>query len=211
MRRKSFFTCLIREKKKAEENSDSLALDFLKEVWEYISKGTYSSCKKCDIMTSLFLENTIDTFIAGELGLSESTVRGHRRNLSSALYTLFGEDFFELFQNTKGNRSEILKRIYIVENLNVPMENQFVSGVLGFMRSHTSGVKSSELSGIDLASCPEEVKFIFKYCKQSFLQELQALNKEKLCYVLSVMQGTNGTYSERYSLLSKLIKKSGGS
>lgn len=162
-----------------------------------IRSGQYQSYKKGSDLVNLSLDGYSTESIANKLGINEGTVRVHKRNVSNELYMIFGKEFFDLFSSYNKNKEQIDVTVkfaksrlsgsnYLVDLL--PLE------VISQVRQHTNGAEDVEF---DLYECKSEANFLIKFCKTSLANDIQELNKDKLAYLLKVMESKDITADQR--------------
>lgn len=206
MREKSFYKSLVEAKASAVEQKNTIAVNLINRVSKYILRGSFSSYKKAGTISRLFLDGASDPFVALTLGISESTVRVQRRNLSKELYFLFGNDFFDILKELPASKVAVSRRIYLVESMNKEPEELFFVEFLSLLKGSVLSVDTSE---VDIKECGKEISFLVNNSRAFIGKELSALKPENLGYLLGVIEGNRGTESDRFNLLRLITEKEG--
>lgn len=201
---RSFFTAMSIAKTEIKKRRDRSAAEVYKEVEAFVESGVYTSYKGISTLATMYLNGGKDENIAIALGISESTVRVHKRNISNQLYVLFGEDFFSLFEDFSSNREEIYNRLKIASakpiSPNEILDIEILSNIEGLK------TKSERTQDYSIGECSKEIRFINLYNKKAVQKELEGLDKNKLRYILEVLDGRAGTPADRYQLITTEIE-----
>lgn len=191
----------IREMKSiAYQNRDKDFGKFLLELQSYVLAGEYSSYKKVRQLTSWVIEGYSDSYIADALQIKESTVRVTCRSVSNELYRLFGNDFFELAVDFKSNRDELYRRLNLVEISRNSASTYVLRDVLEIVGEPNEFYNKNT----KMYECTDEVTFLKKYNLQRIKKDLDKLDRNKLIFLINVLNGISGTMEERLYLLGLL-------
>ena len=177
----------------------SLAMVY-KSVLSFVLDCNYSSVRSAPIVVSMITGGASTKDIALRLGITESTVRDKVGSVSRELYELFGKDFFEKFKS--GNADEVT----ICENRLYTAVNSCRSSsyyVLDELKLHTNYAPKQSYEGILYEDCKSEIAFLLKYNKPSLVDDLNKLSKQKLNYLISLLDG-KGEEEDRYALFLAL-------
>lgn len=205
--KRGFYRSMIIAKQKIAEKKDRRAGEVWLEVKDILEMGYFSSYKKAGQLSSLILNGYSDEYISKHFGIEEPTVRVTKRKLSIELYKLFGEDFFDLLLNYNENSREISKRMYIAKNLNKSAVDLIPEEVLTLVNGSLLGKEPK--ATFDMKDCSKELSFLLSHSKLKLREEVQRLDKEKLSYLLNMLDGKNGTSSDRFDLLYLFKTKEG--
>lgn len=202
---KNFFRCMKECKDAIFKSKNSDAGKIWLEVKKFVETGKYTSYKRADELVKLILGGYTDKYIANSLGIGETTVRIHKRNLSNDLYGLFGIDFFDLLADYDNNRELVGSRMISVRNVDVKSTDLFPEDLLALVNS----TSVTDISELDIDSCRAEVSYLLKHSLTSLKTDFKKVNVDKLNYLLGIINCTKGTPKDRYYLLSLLLKEDG--
>lgn len=203
--RKSFFRELSDLREYALELRDKEVARIYKEVHTFVLTGEYSSIKNAKKLVKLIDIGASEQVKAANLGISGDTVRVKTRDLSLRLYDLFGNDFFEMAKSGDIDKiRECKKRMYVALH-NSRDSSDYILDEVKMQTGYSDRVVS--VSSFDLDGCKSEISFLLRFSKLELLKELDDLNKSKLNYIASLLDG-KGDRDERYKVMS--ILDSGG-
>lgn len=198
-RKESFFTAL-RKAVTVSSNLTETTLPILQDLILFIKEGSYSN-SKLPYFEELIKGSTLDE-VALNHAQSYSTVKATVTRHSKKLYSLLGEDFFQLM-GTAGNVGEARKRLDDVINTSGFSIGNFTDPLV-FQK-----YKSSKRSGkIDTKveidnSYNRELNFLVKYNRNIFLEEYNSLNLNKLHTLLAIVD-SDSTDPRKVSLIKGL-------
>lgn len=199
---KNFFRGLDLTENYAKTVEDSELYTLCNNVRAYIMQADFTNCKRAEEYLALWGET--DSSASKILGVSESTVRVTRRNMSNVLYELFGFDFFTVIKSAGskgikegGLRLETVRGAYSSKTL-VPLE----------VRS--SILRDADLRSMDIHDCADEIKFLAKYSVPNILKEMQELDVDKLAFLLRVLDRCDGTLSDTNNFTNFILNFKGG-
>lgn len=194
---KNFFRCLMDCKSSITKSGNVSAGRIWVLVRNFACKGEYSGYKKAGTLAELTINGYSDTYIAAKLEINESTVRVHRREISNELFRLFGEDFLVLLADYSNNIDEVEKRADIVRNFNVHASDLIALEILEIANSY-----EFETVEFNLSDCQDEIRFLKTHSRKNIREGLKNLDINKLHYLISILNNSDGTPSDRYALLS---------
>lgn len=202
-RRVSFFKRLLEVKDEIGQKRDAEAGRAWLKVKVFAEGGEYSTFKKADDFVKMLLLGYKDDYIARSLGISEVTVRVHKRNLSATLYDLFGDDFFDMLLDYRRCKKDVDMRITIAENSILSLFDFVSDDVIAGV---SLAVKEGErFEGISLDDCSKEVSFLVRHSKKKVKEELKSLDFSKLSYLVSLLsKPSRDTAGERQRLIESL-------
>lgn len=199
---KSFFKEMRRVKKRIEEERNVQAGRLYVKVEKFVLNCSYSSYKYAKTLVKLFLEGRSEKEISEVMGISEVTVRYHElTSLSNKLYSIYGKDFFNLMKDFYENKEELRRRVLYVDCVEKNKYDYCVSNVISEAKEDYSDLC---LSTYDIKDCSKELDFILKYSIKSIKEEMKQLDKDKLNYLLSVIDGEAGSVTDRCNLIFRL-------
>lgn len=171
-------------------------------VQDYALGGTYSTLRVASKLVSFMIEGLSDECISSAFSVSESRVRVMKKQVSDELYRVFGTDFFDLLADygTASSKEEVDKRIYIASHIS----DNVYDYIPDFVVSSLVTCSKSDLQGISLGDCEDEVLFLLKHSKKVISNEIKELNGSKLCFLLRVL---NGSVADRGQERIELIQR----
>lgn len=183
--------------------TDVRARRIIQQVTKFSVDGKYTTYKKAKeiVLTSRLSAEEASAIV----GISARQVAKERSNVSRALYSLFGVDFFIQLQQGNYNQLEITVRNAIE---GVRLEDYFPLEVIydvdGREQENTSGAGPRVYL---LSECTEELKFMGKYSKLAIKEDLSRLDIDKLSYLFSLVRG-EGTAKDRDGVVEEIIRAS---
>ena len=168
---------------------------------KFIEKGGYSNVRYDGEFASLIMAGYDDDYIGHKFNIALETVRGHRRRIGKALDSVLGEDFCQLFYHFQENKDEIDRRIRGLEICDVTSYDLLPRELLAV--TPEKGVAFS----FQLKDCIDELEFLEKHCLASIDFERSTLDMNKLAYLINVVDGVSGSYSDRNEVLAKLMPR----
>lgn len=205
MYNKSFFRNMGLLKKQIVGSKNKEQGDIWLEVRSFMLSGCYSSYKQCKDLVSMIMSGYNDSYIARSFNVEETTVRIHKRNVSNDLYNLFGNDFFDLFEDFSSNKEEIKLRLVSAKLCNSGA-NDLLPDVISAMVSSSIGIEEP-LNNIDLNSCHREISFLVRHSLDKIRNEFKGLDTLKVEYLLRVLNGKAGSAKDRQELITLLYKE----
>lgn len=201
---RSFFTAMSLAKTEIRKRRDRSAAEVYKELEAFVESGIYTSYKGISTLVTIYLNGGKDKDVALALGISESTARVHKRNISNKLYSLVGDDFFVLLDDYENNEEEISRRLRMASVKPITPSDVFNIELLSSIDVLSNvTVRSFNYS---IGECSKEIRFINLYNKKAVQKELEGLDKNKLRYILEVLDGRAGTPADRYQLITTEIE-----
>lgn len=183
--------------------TDVRARRIIQQVTKFSVDGKYTTYKKAKeiVLTSRLSVEEASAIV----GISARQVAKERSNVSRALYSLFGVDFFIQLQQGNYDQLEITVRNAIE---GVRLEDYFPLEVIydvdGREQENTSGAGPRVYL---LSECTEELKFMGKYSKLAIKEDLSRLDIDKLSYLFSLVRG-EGTAKDRDGVVEEIIRAS---
>lgn len=198
----SFFTEIDRAEIVLKDRKDLTRLKFLSDVKKYIKGCTYTARKHAKEVLYYWTMRSAD--VAVIVGISDGDVRNIKTEVSKILYGMFGKDFIKKI--VEGTDEEFLECNFVFRNI----MSSFKDSYCYFPREYVEVMRSEGVSDtFSLSECKEEYNFLLKHCNTHFKEDLEKVNKDKLCFLLDVLDGKKGTPRERYSI-SRLLSKTEG-
>lgn len=191
---RSFFYNLDKTIEYAQVENNKELYKFCYEVKNFIIGGSFTRYKKVSTLMSYWGEP--DSFVAKMTGMKESTIRVTRRNLSNELYEQFGYDFFSLVQI--GDKNSIKEGTYRFDLA----KKEISSGNFLYRElidQISRGVFIEE--AIDIKSCALEIQFLVRHSKKAIEKEIEMLDKNKLAYLIKMLDNEVDTHSNIYNLV----------
>jgi len=176
--------------------------EFWLQLKSFLTDCNYTNYKYAKELVDLCLEGYNDLSIAMKLSVEEGTIRTHKRNLSNILYGMFGDDFFELFVNFKDNKQELQRRMKLATIL---CKGDYLSKLLPLdvlMMVRDYGESVSDNVSFSIQDCKREIGFLARYNFKAISEELNKLNKDKLGYLISSVEGERPFNSDLYNIIS---------
>ena len=202
-RKVSFFRRMLEVKEEIGQKKDVGAGRAWLKVKAFVEEGEYSSFRKADDFVKMLLSGYTDEYIARALGISEVTVRVHKRNLSIALYDLFGDDFFDMLLDYRNHQKDVEMRILIAQESNLSCFDFVSDDVVAGISLSLEG-KSVE-GDISFDDCSKEISFLVRHSKQKIKGELKSLDASKLLYLIDLLsKPTRENAGERQRLIGLL-------
>lgn len=164
------------------------------DVKQFVMEGTFTNYKK--VKTILGYWGEPDSYVSKMTGMKEGTVRVTRRNLSNELYEIFGYDFFNII--SVGDSKAISDGRY---RLDLASKNISANKYLyqEFINTVTNGSVLDD--SIDIKSCAMEIQFLIKHSRNSIEKELEMLDKDKLAFLIRMLNNESGSITNIYNLV----------
>lgn len=194
---RSFFYNLDKTMSDAQINKNMNLYRLCNDVKSYILEGSFTNYKK--VNTLLRYWGDPDSYVAEMTGMKEGTVRVTRRNLSNELYELFGYDFFNAISS--GDDEAIREGLY---RLSLARKDICADKYLYRELIDSIVYGSNPKESIDLNSCSFEIQFLAKHSKKAIEEEMAMLDKDKLMYLIRMLNNEVDTFPNIYSLVKKL-------
>lgn len=191
---RSFFYNLDKTMSDARINRNNELYKLCDDVKQYVLEGSFTNYKKVKMLLSYWGEP--DSFVTSMTGMKEGTVRVTRRNLSNELYELFGYDFFNAI--AIGDKKAISEGVY-----RLGLVKKDISADKFLYREFINDIfRGSEYNDdIDIKSCAMEIQFLLKHSKSSIEKELELLDKDKLAYLIRMLNNESGSISNIHKLV----------
>lgn len=192
----SFFVELDNVERVLRERKDLKRLKFLAEVKEYAKGCSYINRKNAQKVMYYWTRESKE--VALLTGLKDGDVRTVKVHISRALYNLFGHDFLSMIRD--GTDEEFIECQFKFHGIIEDKDSYSF-----FPREFVDLIRYDSISeSFNVADCRDEYLFLRKFCTPSFKKELSALNKNKLAFLLSILDGKAGTPKDRYSMTRRL-------
>lgn len=200
---KSFFRRVDECEESAKIRENIRMQRLLQDMRKYIKKGEFSSSKKA--VRVLLYWGQPDHAVAKCTGYKESSVRVIRRNLSNELYDLFGNDFFTVLEDgDKKALDECTYRFNLVqkkERADSYIPQELIEKI----------IEGGEFENFSVKECSQEIAFLVQHSIQSFQKGMEGLDKNKLLFLIRVLNKEAGTSADTFkfmSLMDGLVKES---
>jgi hypothetical protein len=175
---------------------DERLVGFLGELKEYIK--TEYPFQYRNSFKYMPLWGKTDLEISNILGMSKNTVSSAKRLMSNELYESFGHDFFTVAVN---NLKEAKMRLIVVKNYR-NVDTVLVSGFVDFISKN----KNLESLDIDIEDCNKEIEFLKKYSRTTIKRDLKELDRDKIEYLIGILENKVGSPKNRFDLISSVQK-----
>lgn len=191
---RSFFYNLDKVLSDAYSNHNDELYNLCYDVKQFVLEGSFTRYKKVKLLLGYWGET--DKYTASMTGMKEGTIRVTRRNLSNELYELFGYDFFNVI--SIGDKKAISDGRY---RLGLVRKDISADKFLyrEFINEATFGSKRND--DIDIKSCGMEIQFLVKHSKNSIKKELEMLDKDKLAYLIRMLDNESGSILNIHNLV----------
>lgn len=200
---KSFFIKLKECKKIIGEQRNKEAAKILLEVIRFTETEKYSSYKRANELATLYNAGYDSEYISAKLNIHKDTVRTHTREVSDCLYDLFGEDFLDclsLYSKTE-NKLKVDAIMRNIETFGMNSSDIVSQDILVLVNE----VGVSNDTKFDIKDCKAELSFLVRHCKMSMLQDAKSISKDKLNYILRVIDNTEGNPVDRSNIMKLLM------
>ena len=197
---KSFFRCMKECKEAITKSKDADAGRIWLHVKSFVEGGGYSSYKRASELAKFVIGGYSDEYIANMLGIKDTTVRIHKRNISNELYRLFGADFFDMLKEYRRNKKEVDRRVKNIDNFKLTSADFIVGDVMAMV----SASVLSPISHMDIRECRGEISFLLKHSINNIKTEYKRLDSNKVRYLLDVIDSSAGSPDDRYYLINLL-------
>lgn len=164
------------------------------DVKQFVMQGTFTNYKK--VKTILGYWGETDSYTAAMTGMKEGTIRVTRRNLSNELYELFGYDFFNVI--AIGDKKAIADGRY---RLGLASKDISADKFLYREIIDTINRNSNYNDDIDIKSCSMEIQFLIRHSRSSVNKELEMLDKDKLAFLIRMLNNESGSINNIYNLV----------
>lgn len=201
--RKNFLSKMIKLKQEIGETKNREAAVEYVRLNKFVLGCTYTKYYKAKNLVQYFLGGHTSEQCSVYLGISQSNTRDQLRLISDILFNIFGEDFFELFENFKSNAKEIRKRLYVSDHSTYTSCDYISVDLLNLITSE----KPKKVGKYKIEECRNEFKFIIKHSNPVIRSELKVLDKSKLNFLIGVLDGNMGTIDERFNFIKSLETK----
>lgn len=193
---KGFFTRLDEIEKKARESGNGRQVSMVVETKKYIKQGSFIKRKNADLVLRYW--GIEDRKVSQGTGLSETNVRGIRKDMSDKLFKLFGSDYLDALEYGDDVHLRKCKYKLSIVSTGKGSYDYFPTEFLDIVNSASVEVDFS------LAECKEEYKFLKDFCITSFSGRLSMLDANKVRYLLRVLDRKAGTPEDTFSFMRKL-------
>lgn len=194
---KNFFRAMVACKDTIFEKKDRAAADVYLKVKAFVEEGSYTNCKKARSLAEMRLRGLDAHVIAEHFGVAYNTIRTELKRMSKDLWGIFPEDFLDKLSDYRTNKQYVDEIIKSLDYLSVRAEDLLLMDVVRVLRVDAGGETYS------LADCTEEVDFLKRYSKAFFDEDLHTVDKDKLRYLISILDGST-TVVERAKLIGVL-------
>lgn len=204
--RKNFYEKMKLLKEQIISVRDREQAEIWSEIEQILIEGNYKSYRKSRNFVELCMEGYSDFTIASKLNISEVTVRIHKHDLSNELYSIFGDDFFILFEDYAKNKLNIKKRVLIASQRLSDGRDFLVKSLpielIGLIKTKISTADTA--NDFKLSDCRKEVNFLERHCSEAIRKELADLDANKLAYVMNIIESEEGFTDDKYKVYAKL-------
>ena len=197
---KNFFSSMLDCKEEIYSSRNRKAADAYIKLDAFVRSGKYSTSKHSKALSTMMLDGLSNYKSAARLGISENTVRVIKQNLSNSLYSLFGNDFFDLLLSDPGGW-RVLGKMYVIENYDVT-SFKYISDDM--RRSVAKSLDEDSDYDFSFDDCAVEFDFLCRYSIPFMLKELEGLDPKKLMYLIDCIDGKSGGIDERARVLMEL-------
>ena len=208
MYRKNFYSNMKSLKNTVAEKRNRDAAEIWLRVEKLLLDVNYSTYKNAKELVMLTMSGYNDEAIAIKLGISEDTVRWNKKCLSDELYIIFGEDFFELFDNFIVNKPVIEARVLTASisltNTDGLLKRVLPLDIIMVMSNMYTIDKGDTDFNLSLSDCKSELNFLIRHSKSSIISELELLDESKLRYIVGLLSNSKGNYEDKFKLLGLL-------
>lgn len=197
---RSFFYKLDKLISSSWDCSDTSLSHQLGELKEIIKEGNFTTYKKAKLLLSYWGET--DKYTSKMTGLSESTVRVVRRNMSNTLYEKLGHDFFDVVNTHNKNAvKECAFRVRLLEN-KMDARYYIPRDILDIINSN----KVIENDNISVTDCGKEIQFLLSHSKLAIEREISTLDINKLSYIIGMLDNEKDIHENRIRLMEVFNK-----
>lgn len=201
--RKNFLTKMKKLKQKIAEEKDREAAKEYMKLHNFVLSCKYTTYYKAKPLVQRFLSGASSEQCSIYLNISHSNTRDQLRLISDKLFDIFGDDFFELFDDFKSNIKEIHKRLYVSDHVDCTSVDYMFVDFLNLL----SAERVKQKGDFKAEECLEELKFLIRNSIPNIKSELKTLDPAKLSFLLGVLDGTAGTIDERFNFIKLLETK----
>ena len=159
------------------------------EVNKFILEGRYSSYKNIQEFVRLLMDDYSIEAISVKLNIQESTVRVQRKNVSDTLYNIFGDDFFEWFNDFYENKEKLYKVLFLakstvssnyISNL-IPVE---VQSIVSDVTKDSPSIYSLDDAYVDYK---KEINFLVRHSLNNIKRECSELDPIRLSSLMHIL------------------------
>lgn len=191
---RSFFYNLDKQLLYAESIHNEELHNLCCDVKEFVCQGTFTKYKKAKLLLKYWGET--DKYTAEMTGMKEGTIRVTRRNLSNTLYDLFGYDFFKVIAigDSKAVKEGRYRLSLVTKDIcaDTFLYKEFIRDI----------VKDSKVDdNIDIKNCSMEIQFLIKHSRGNIEKELAMLDKNKLSFLIRMLDNEAGSLVNIYNLV----------
>lgn len=189
----------IYAERKQETDEDNIALldeklELMKEISEYIKKGTWLGKKSAVERLQYCLKHTVPES-AAHFGCTTECINSSMVNYSRKIEKIIGNNIIEMIN--KGQIEEARLQFYLGAD-EISFKRLFLDDVLDFM-------PSAKYSDIDIMTCGGELKFL-RACSTSYIKALLTkVDGDKLAYLRYIIETDDSdTTQERLAIFNYL-------
>lgn len=199
---RNFFLQMKDCKQTIAQKRDRKAAGVYSSVEAFLRSGNYSTYKKANLMVSMFLDGVPAAKIGARLNMSEGSVKNRLRSMiSTELFALFGEDFFQnlaAYSESEENKQAVDISMKRVSCAGVSVIDYLLSDLVSYIGS------SDDVKSFNMCDCAKEMDLLCDFSVSAFQKKAKACDLEKLKYLLGVLEGTKGTSKDWAELVDWL-------
>lgn len=169
----------------------------------FVKSCAYFNYKYAVKLVHSYLSGKSTDEIANMLDISPSVCRDHLKEASDRLYMIFGDDFFDLFEDYASNKETIQSKIHYASFMTGDSSQFIFPEVVASIPVSRVKVRKA----YTVYDCKKELEFLLTYSKPVMQESISSLDFEKLNYILRVMDGVDGTQDERFNIIKFLGAK----
>lgn len=195
----SFFVEYDMAEKAMRERKDLKRLKLLSEVKAFAKSCTYTRRKHATDVIYYWTKESKD--VAVLTGLKDGDIRGIKTQVSKQLFEIFGRDFFDKICN--GSDEDFMDCHFKFKSVTNTKDAYYF-----FPREYIDIIREDDVSikEFDVKDCAEEYKFLKSFCMQNFRGKIRTLDKDKLCFLLNILEGKAGSPRDRYGMSKRLAE-----
>lgn len=196
---RSFFYSLDKAIEDSSNSKNFELRNFYYDVKTYVMQGNFTRYKKVKELLKYWGQT--DSYVSKVTGMKEGTVRVTRRNLSNELYEKLGYDFFTVTSDGSSNAlKEGMFRLSLAKK-EISSDKYLYNELIDEINRN-----SEPRSDIDITSCTSEIQFLYRHSRRNIEKEMSMLDKEKLAYIIKMLDNEEDTFSNIYNLV-KLMER----
>lgn len=196
----NFFSEMLKCKKKIYDKRDRVLADKFIILQEFVESGVYSSCKKADEIAKLTLKGYNAHVLAEHFNLAYDTIRTEKRLISNELWKIFPKNFFEKFLEYRENKQYIDDCFYSMGVHDLTSDDFLLLDV----KRSINHINNNTFEVFDIKDLTYEIEFLQRYSKTFFNSDLSNVDKEKLMYIIDILDGKKVNASLRTDIIKEL-------